>query len=200
MKVWVPVLAAVLAAVIGLAGGIGGAWIGGSVANEGQQKQFKNQRLAHAQDLLEAEYSNFLGAAQAVVTDRNLAMQRARASGQRVTHHGGISSDVIGSDKTNLRVGCAEPHEIHLFLGVVPRCLGRIADLRGLGDRPQRLHRRCAAGHKDRGRVKSLAHTRRAPHLLRTLPEGTRCGPCSPRSTTYPTPPDRRPLLHPVRR
>ena len=78
MKVWVPVLAAVLAAVIGLAAGIGGAWIGGSVANEGQQKQFKNQRLAHAQDLLEAEYSNFLGAAQAVVTDRNLARQATK--------------------------------------------------------------------------------------------------------------------------
>jgi hypothetical protein len=45
---WIPVLAAV----VGLIGGVGGAYVGGEVANSGQKQQFENQRTAEVQDLL----------------------------------------------------------------------------------------------------------------------------------------------------
>jgi hypothetical protein len=62
---WIPVLAAV----VGLVGGVGGAYIGGRVANEGQQKQFENQRIAQVQDLLIANYGEFLQSAERVAAD-----------------------------------------------------------------------------------------------------------------------------------
>jgi CHASE1-domain containing sensor protein len=39
---WVPLLAAV----VGLLGGMGGAYVGGTVANEGQQDRFEDERKA----------------------------------------------------------------------------------------------------------------------------------------------------------
>ena len=74
----VPLWFSLLLAVVALISSALGAFIGGRVANQGQQKQFENERVAHAQDLLEAEYSNYLGSAQAVVTDRNLARKAER--------------------------------------------------------------------------------------------------------------------------
>ena len=44
---WIPVLAAV----VGVIGGIGGAYIGGAVANEGQETRFERERAAALQDL-----------------------------------------------------------------------------------------------------------------------------------------------------
>jgi hypothetical protein len=39
---WVPIVAAV----VGVIGGMGGAYIGGSVANEGQRQRFEEQQVA----------------------------------------------------------------------------------------------------------------------------------------------------------
>lgn len=65
MARWLPALAAIL----GLLGGIGGAFIGGKVANEGQEKQFQNQRIAQVQDLLIADYGKYLRTAEIVAAD-----------------------------------------------------------------------------------------------------------------------------------
>jgi hypothetical protein len=53
---WIPVLAAV----VGLVGGIGGAYVGGEVSNNGQEQQFENQRTAELQDLLIDAYASYL--------------------------------------------------------------------------------------------------------------------------------------------
>jgi hypothetical protein len=53
---WIPVLAAV----VGLIGGVGGAYVGGEVANKGQEQQFENQRTAELQDLLIDAYARYL--------------------------------------------------------------------------------------------------------------------------------------------
>jgi hypothetical protein len=55
---WIPVLAAFL----GLLGGIGGAFIGGAVANEGQQQRFENEQAIRAQDLRREAFADFLQA------------------------------------------------------------------------------------------------------------------------------------------
>jgi hypothetical protein len=52
---WIPVLAAV----VGLLGGVGGAYVGGEVANNGQEQQFENQRAAQVQDLLIDTYEAY---------------------------------------------------------------------------------------------------------------------------------------------
>ena len=53
---WIPVLAAAL----GVLGGVGGAAIGGSIANEGQQQRFEGERLHQLQDLLIDTYSRYV--------------------------------------------------------------------------------------------------------------------------------------------
>lgn len=53
---WVPVLAAV----VGVLGGMGGAFIGGYVANEGQQQRFADERAAHIQDLRRGTYLKYV--------------------------------------------------------------------------------------------------------------------------------------------
>jgi CHASE1-domain containing sensor protein len=57
---WLPVLAAVL----GLLGGIGGAAVGGYVANKGQEQQFEEERAARIRDVRLDTYSEFLRAAE----------------------------------------------------------------------------------------------------------------------------------------
>jgi len=53
---WIPILAAI----VGLVGGLGGAAIGGSIANAGQQQQFRNERIADLNNLLNETYSRYL--------------------------------------------------------------------------------------------------------------------------------------------
>ena len=53
---WIPIVAAV----VGLMGGLGGAAIGGSIANEGQEERFRNERLAELNNLLIDTYSRYL--------------------------------------------------------------------------------------------------------------------------------------------
>jgi uncharacterized protein YukE len=53
---WVPVLAAI----VGVLGGMGGALIGGYVANEGQQQRFEDERAAHVQDLRRGTYAEYV--------------------------------------------------------------------------------------------------------------------------------------------
>src|SRR5918993_2442304 len=61
---WIPVLAGV----IGLIGGVGGAVVGGVIANEGQEEQFEKDRAAELQDVREQTYVKFVGAAENVLT------------------------------------------------------------------------------------------------------------------------------------
>jgi hypothetical protein len=56
---------AVLAAVLGLLGGMGGAAVGGYVANEGQDRRLEHEELARVRDLRIATYTKFLRAAEA---------------------------------------------------------------------------------------------------------------------------------------
>jgi len=53
---WIPIVAAV----VGLLGGIGGAAIGGSIANKGQKQRFKDERRAELNNLLIETYSRYL--------------------------------------------------------------------------------------------------------------------------------------------
>jgi hypothetical protein len=57
---WVPVLAALL----GLIGGMGGAAIGGYVANKGQEQRLEHERATEVRDLRIDTYVNFLRAAE----------------------------------------------------------------------------------------------------------------------------------------
>ena len=57
---WMPLFAAA----VGVVGGVGGAYIGGVVANEGQEQQSQSERAAAVQDLRRDAYENFLGTAQ----------------------------------------------------------------------------------------------------------------------------------------
>jgi hypothetical protein len=53
---WVPAVAAFL----GVVGGMGGAFVGGAVANEGQQQQYANERMERMADLRRATYVTFV--------------------------------------------------------------------------------------------------------------------------------------------
>jgi hypothetical protein len=57
---WLPVLAAVL----GLLGGIGGAAVGGYVANKGQEQRLEEERAARIRDVRLQTYVSFLRAAE----------------------------------------------------------------------------------------------------------------------------------------
>jgi hypothetical protein len=61
---WIPILAGV----IGVIGGVGGAVVGGVIANEGQEDQFEKDRAAELQDVREQTYVKFVGAAENVFT------------------------------------------------------------------------------------------------------------------------------------
>jgi len=63
---WIPIVAAI----VGLAGGIAGAAIGGSIANEGQEKLFKNERVADLNNLLNETYSRYLRTAATAYVHR----------------------------------------------------------------------------------------------------------------------------------
>jgi hypothetical protein len=69
---WMPVMAAAL----GVLGGVGGAFVGGSVANSGQSQQFQSEREAQKEDLRLATYSKYVGAVDVFIVKVNLAGQR----------------------------------------------------------------------------------------------------------------------------
>jgi hypothetical protein len=54
----------ILVAAVGVIGGVGGAYIGGVVANEGQERQSENERAAALQELRRDAYGDFLGTVQ----------------------------------------------------------------------------------------------------------------------------------------
>jgi hypothetical protein len=66
---WIPVLAAV----VGVLGGIGGAYIGGTMANRGQEQEFKNQRKAAIEDVRRATYATYLQVADDLVAQLQIA-------------------------------------------------------------------------------------------------------------------------------
>lgn len=53
---WIPVVAAIL----GVVDGMGGAYVGGSVANAGQQQRFESERISQTQNLRRATYVSFV--------------------------------------------------------------------------------------------------------------------------------------------
>jgi riboflavin synthase alpha subunit len=73
---WIPLVAAA----VGLLGGMGGAFIGGWVANEGQQQRFEAEQVAQTRDLRIETYSEFLkacGEVQLEGTRANIAKVNA---------------------------------------------------------------------------------------------------------------------------
>jgi hypothetical protein len=56
-----------LAAAVGVLGGVGGAYIGGVVANNGQEQQSKSERAAELQDARRVAYQEYLGTAMEVL-------------------------------------------------------------------------------------------------------------------------------------
>jgi hypothetical protein len=60
---WTPLLAAV----VGVLGAVGGALVGGAVANQGQEQGFERQRAAALQDLRRETYGDYIGTAQEIV-------------------------------------------------------------------------------------------------------------------------------------
>jgi len=67
-----------LAAAIGVLGGVGGAYIGGVVANEGQEQQSESERAAAIQDLRIDVYGEYLGAAEALVAEASVGSAKAQ--------------------------------------------------------------------------------------------------------------------------
>ena len=61
---WLPILAAAL----GVLGGIGGAFIGGSLANAGAEKRLEKERAAQVQDIRINVYGTYLGTADELAT------------------------------------------------------------------------------------------------------------------------------------
>lgn len=67
---WIPLLAAI----VGLLGGMAGAYIGGSVANEGQQQRFENEQKAETRALRVDAYVGLLQACEtAFNTEANIS-------------------------------------------------------------------------------------------------------------------------------
>jgi hypothetical protein len=62
---WMPLFAAAL----GVLGGVGGALIGGYLANEGAERRFDQERAAQLGDQRSEAYGNFLGTSLEVSTD-----------------------------------------------------------------------------------------------------------------------------------
>lgn len=69
----------IMVAVVGLAGGLGGSYLGGRSANITQRKQFDSQREAEVQDLAIAAYSNFVRTAARIAFLRDEANDAERA-------------------------------------------------------------------------------------------------------------------------
>jgi hypothetical protein len=65
---WVPVLAAI----VGVLGGMGGALIGGWVANAGQEQRFQDERQAAVQDLHREIYADYLASAYSLLLKRQV--------------------------------------------------------------------------------------------------------------------------------
>jgi hypothetical protein len=60
---WIPVLAAT----VGIIGGMGGALIGGCVANQGQQEQFEDERQAALVDMRREVYATYIQAVESFI-------------------------------------------------------------------------------------------------------------------------------------
>ena len=60
---WMPLFAAA----VGVLGGVGGALVGGFIANQNQEEGFRRERAAAKQDLRVEAYADFLGTAEGLV-------------------------------------------------------------------------------------------------------------------------------------
>jgi hypothetical protein len=70
---WVPVVAAV----VGLLGGMAGAYVGGSVANNGQQQRFESEREAARQDIRQETFAKYLQVANGLLVKLQIKAQGA---------------------------------------------------------------------------------------------------------------------------
>jgi hypothetical protein len=86
---WLPILAAAL----GVLGGVLGALVGGTIANNGQKDRFESERAAAIQDLRVEAYSDYVGAAEQISValqgtfpdaEKRAAIQRVVTAGARV--------------------------------------------------------------------------------------------------------------------
>ena len=71
---WMPIFAAT----VGVLGGVGGALVGGFVANAGQAEGFKRERAAAKQDLRTEVYGAYLGTAEGFVLTNAVNAEQAR--------------------------------------------------------------------------------------------------------------------------
>lgn len=92
---WIPILAAGL----GVLGGIGGAIVGGSLANAAQENQLESEQEAAINDLRRATHARYLGAADAYLI------------AQGVTKDIFIEDGVPTQDEEVAAVGFLRPHE-----------------------------------------------------------------------------------------
>lgn len=66
----------VFAALVGVLGGVGGAIVGGVLANSGQEEAFLRERKAHEKDLRLATYSTYVSAVDAFIGKVSVAENR----------------------------------------------------------------------------------------------------------------------------
>jgi len=110
---WIPVLAALL----GVLGGMGGAFIGGNVANKGQEQRFEDEQAVRAGDLRRGAYADLLEEAAAVqfaVTPQGvdrLTSAEAKAdlfANSEVRDAAGALVDVVKDDPECAAADCYE--------------------------------------------------------------------------------------------
>jgi hypothetical protein len=125
---WIPLLAAV----VGLGGGAIGAYVGGSVANEGQQQRFENEQTAETRNFRLDAYSELLRACETAyfiareqtgkeVNEAVAALTAARAKASLVTSSTEVreAARELGPDFDPDGPGGKPPHE--RACGHVPR-------------------------------------------------------------------------------
>jgi hypothetical protein len=71
---WMPVFAAA----VGVIGGVGGALVGGSLANSAEQERLEDERRDAREDLFRATHGEFLGAADSFFISRGRGLQQGR--------------------------------------------------------------------------------------------------------------------------
>lgn len=109
---WIPVIAAI----VGVLGGMGGAFVGGYVANKGEQQRFKEEQAAKTEDFRRDTVVKFLAAAEnlrfAGGTGQDLLADEAQVSllfptsevreaAREVSHAARVSTS--GENDTNYR-------------------------------------------------------------------------------------------------
>jgi hypothetical protein len=104
---WIPILAAA----IGVLGGMGGALIGGYVANQGQEQQFNAEREAARQDVRREIYATYLQAADSLLAKWDLR-QNAGALDTEAQQNKFLEAEAIPLLRAEAAVDLVAEHEV----------------------------------------------------------------------------------------